>query len=390
MTAINITNGSNDYGRAQLRLTGRLQAANDGWAMNGRSNIIFAINSSASGVNVGSVGTDTFALQHNMVNNVLGFLSTSYSTGTSPILSMTVGGNVGINTASPGYPLVVSGAMSVNNIYPASNPSVFSTVASIGYSGILNWSTVAGDGSSNSAGTASYLPYIHWTNVQASYGYRQHTVLGSYRDGGANWGYAMIAVGGNDANPTVAFTFSAGGDFRAPGTVYGASKSFKIPHPIPELSKTHNLFHASVESPRLDLIYRGEVALVNGRASVNIDRASKMTDGTFVLLCRNVQCFTTNETDWTPVRGRVGGNVLTIEAQDSTSKATISWMVIGERQDKMAHAISGTDENGELIVEAEQEHIDISNHDAILNPEEASSALDEMMNNIPEKQDGTI
>ena len=115
-----------------------------------------------------------------------------------------------------------------------------------------------------------------------------------------------------------------------------------------------------------------------------------MTDGTFVLLCRNVQCFTTNETDWTPVRGRVSGNVLTIEAQDPTSKATISWMVIGERQDKMAHAISGTDENGELIVEAEQEHIDMSNHDAILNPEEASSALDEMMNNIPEKQDGTI
>ena len=36
---------------------------------------------------------------------------------------------------------------------------------------------------------------------------------------------------------------------------------------------------------------------------VNIDIASNMTDGTFVLLNRDIQCFTSNETGWTNVKG---------------------------------------------------------------------------------------
>ena len=76
-----------------------------------------------------------------------------------------------------------------------------------------------------------------------------------------------------------------------------------------------------------------------------------MTDGTFVILCRDVQCFTTNESDWTPVKGSVSGNILTIEAQDNTSTANISWMVIGERQDKHMHDTDWTDKNGKVIVE---------------------------------------
>jgi hypothetical protein len=76
-----------------------------------------------------------------------------------------------------------------------------------------------------------------------------------------------------------------------------------------------------------------------------------MTEGTFVILCRDVQCFTTNETDWTPVRGSVEGNILTIEAKDSKSTATISWMVIGERQDKHMIDTGWTDETGKVIVE---------------------------------------
>ena len=38
-----------------------------------------------------------------------------------------------------------------------------------------------------------------------------------------------------------------------------------------------------------------------------------MTDGTFVGLCTDVSCFTSNESDWTPVKGSVSGNVLTGE-----------------------------------------------------------------------------
>ena len=76
-----------------------------------------------------------------------------------------------------------------------------------------------------------------------------------------------------------------------------------------------------------------------------------MTEGTFEALCREVQCFTTNETDWTPVRGKVTGNILNIEAQDLTSTASISWMVIGERKDPHIMETPMTDENGKVIVE---------------------------------------
>ena len=58
-----------------------------------------------------------------------------------------------------------------------------------------------------------------------------------------------------------------------------------------------------------------------------------MTTGTFVALNRNVQVFTTNESDWDNVKGSVVGNTLTITCQNSNSNATVSWLVVGERQD---------------------------------------------------------
>ena len=73
--------------------------------------------------------------------------------------------------------------------------------------------------------------------------------------------------------------------------------------------------------------------------------------GTFEVLCRDVHCFTTNEDGWTAVRGKVVGNILTIESQDNTCTDTISWMVIGERQDSHMLETEWTDENGKIIVE---------------------------------------
>jgi len=135
------------------------------------------------------------------------------------------------------------------------------------------------------------------------------------------------------------------------GSLSKASGSFRIDHPLLELEETHQLVHSFIEGPQADLIYRGKVNLVNGTATVNIDTASTMTEGTFVALCRDVQCFTTNESDWTAVRGSVAGNILTIEAEDNTSTASISWMVIGERKDKHMMVTDWTDDNGKVIVE---------------------------------------
>ena len=76
-----------------------------------------------------------------------------------------------------------------------------------------------------------------------------------------------------------------------------------------------------------------------------------MTEGTFVALCDDVSCFTSNETDWTAVKGSVSGNTLTITAQDNSSTAKVSWLVIGERKDPHMIATRWTDSNGKVIVE---------------------------------------
>ena len=76
-----------------------------------------------------------------------------------------------------------------------------------------------------------------------------------------------------------------------------------------------------------------------------------MTEGTFVALNTDVQCFTSNESNWDAVKGSISGNVLTIESQNSESTATVSWMVIGERQDQHMLDTNWTDDNGKVIVE---------------------------------------
>jgi hypothetical protein len=135
------------------------------------------------------------------------------------------------------------------------------------------------------------------------------------------------------------------------GAFSKTSGSFRIPHPLKSKTETHDLVHSFIEGPQADNIYRGQVKLVNGTTTINLDAAARMTEGTFVLLNTNISCFTSNESDWTAVRGSVSGNVLTIEAQDNTSTATVSWLVIGERHDQHMLDTDWTDENGRVITE---------------------------------------
>jgi hypothetical protein len=120
------------------------------------------------------------------------------------------------------------------------------------------------------------------------------------------------------------------------------------------MADTHHLVHSFIEGPQADNLYRGVAQLEEGVAVVNIDEASRMTEGTFVALNRRTQCFTTNETDWDQVRGTLNGNILTIECQNTASTANVSWLVIGERQDKHMYETRWTDEEGRVITEPEK------------------------------------
>ena len=135
------------------------------------------------------------------------------------------------------------------------------------------------------------------------------------------------------------------------GSLSKGSGTFKIDHPLESKKDTHHLVHSFIEGPKADLIYRGKVTLVNGTAAVNIDETVGMTEGTFVALNRDVQCFTTNESGWDAIKGKVEGNILTITSQNTESTDEISWMVIGERQDKHMFDTEWTDENGRPILE---------------------------------------
>ena len=126
------------------------------------------------------------------------------------------------------------------------------------------------------------------------------------------------------------------------------TKSFQIPH---GLRPGHVLQHSSIEGPLVDLIYRGSVDLVEGRAEISIDTKFQFTPGTFEWLTKNPQTFTSNETGWDAVRSSFSGDTITIECQNASSTDTISWMVVAERDDPNIRAASKTDSEGNLIVE---------------------------------------
>jgi len=156
-------------------------------------------------------------------------------------------------------------------------------------------------------------------------------------------------VGIGTTNP--GYKLDVQGNINCTGTLSKGSGSFKIDHPLAIMSNTHNLYHSFIEGPQADLIYRGKVDLENGSASINLDTVSKMTSGTFDVLNRNVQCFTSNESDWDAVKGSVSGNTLTISCQNVSSTANVSWLVIGERKDKHMYDTSWTDDDGFVIPE---------------------------------------
>jgi len=151
-----------------------------------------------------------------------------------------------------------------------------------------------------------------------------------------------LFVQGSDGAVTVGATLGV------TGALSKGSGTFRIPHGLRE---NYDLCHSFIEGPQCDLIYRGRVDLVNGRATVSMDTKYGMTAGTFEWLTRDVQTFTSNETGWDAVKSSFSGDTITIECQNTASTDTISWMVVAERGDPNIKASDITDSNGDLIIE---------------------------------------
>jgi hypothetical protein len=136
-------------------------------------------------------------------------------------------------------------------------------------------------------------------------------------------------------------------------------KSWRIKHPI---LKGKDLIHVCIEAPRADNLYRGRKQLINGMCEVNIDlecnTTGGMTEGTFVLINKNIQVFVNNNETFDRVIGKVVGNKIIIKCENVNANCYIDWLVICERDDddiKGHDSVSG----GSIIVEIErrEEHI---------------------------------
>jgi hypothetical protein len=355
---------------ATLRLKARTDMAHIGSATNHPLN--FFTNEDAGGGDASSpkfsigASTGSFASLTSTGLAVTGTLSATGNLSTTGDLRVTdtgsahyilIGNQDSGGANKPNIIQGVNGTLSLGygTSWSSSGGGTLTTIAAISSTGLAVTGTTTSTGAISTSATGASAMVIN------SGGAATDTALKINRGGGTYWLVAHDSLGGltfNRDGVDKAYFGRSGvdglyvtGTLTCTGALSKGSGSFRIEHPLPSKSATHQLVHSFIEGPKCDLIYRGKINLVDGKASVNIDTDSTMTEGTFEVLCANVQCFTSNESGWGAIRGKVVGNILTIEAQDSASTDNVSWMVIGERKDPHIMDTDWTDENGRPIVE---------------------------------------
>jgi len=295
-------------------------------------------------------------------NSGLNFMSGATPGSSSGAVKMTLtsGGNLGINTTSPTGLGGIVFAISAASTYPE---IVWERTGT----GARKWGALIGSDSSfllrdYTSGNNVFRIDAGATGDAISINTSGYVRVNSFLSG-FDGSSAQFQVNGfsrmgqiimhNLSNTAQAVSLSCSGadTFYINGALSKNSGSFRIRHPLASKKSTHQLVHSFIEGPKADLIYRGKIRLIAGRATVNIDEAATMTEGTFEALCREVQCFTSNESGWDLTKGTVEGNILTIESQNTESTNEINWLVIGERHDEHMMNTSWTDENGRVIVE---------------------------------------
>ena len=136
------------------------------------------------------------------------------------------------------------------------------------------------------------------------------------------------------------------------GDITATDKNFKIYHP---LGYNKWLYHSSIEAPRYDNIYRGKKTIINGVATVDIDKECNetggMSQGTFVALNRNPQLYLRNNKTFDKVKGEIIDGKIKIYSENTKDKIEIDWMVMAERQDNNIKQSLLTNNDGNLICE---------------------------------------
>jgi hypothetical protein len=113
-TRVDLVNGSDDFGRTNLVLTGRFQDGNDGWNFGSaaRNSIVFARNAAASRQAVGAIGDEQVSLQMEGNSRSLGILTRTR--GSDPAMTIAQEGTVHLGSADRRANLQVQGEVDVS------------------------------------------------------------------------------------------------------------------------------------------------------------------------------------------------------------------------------------------------------------------------------------
>ena len=175
--------------------------------------------------------------------------------------------------------------------------------------------------------------------------------LGTARNYLSNWTYSssydevsLMGYVGIGKTPTTELDID--------GIFIANAKNFKIEHPI---VNNMYLYHACIEGPRFDNIYRGKKVIVNGYCEVDIDtecnNTGGMIPGTFVALNTDYQLYLQNNQTFDKVKGYIEDGKIKINSLNTTDNILVDWLVIGERQDRGIIKSSLTNAKGKLICE---------------------------------------
>jgi hypothetical protein len=268
---------------------------------------------------------------------------------------------VGVGTAAPAQKLHVEGAGDVK--------ALVRTTGAPG-AGFASF-TVQSTGAANS-------PYFEFQLVASSASdaanYVRYNFVGAgvvasmlTLNGAGGVGVGKVAAAGVELDVL--------GDIAASGSITGASKSFLIDHPNPNLAREKFLRYTAAETHRLDVYVRGSAALKNGRVRVDLDKIARQSEGTLAYLARDFQPFAWNASEpgdpfeWEQVRCKLEGATLVIYARDPLSSFKVGFVVWGERHDPQILADPITDGDGRLIVEYDKPELGAERIAQLLAPE---------------------
>lgn len=163
----------------------------------------------------------------------------------------------------------------------------------------------------------------------------------------------VFVTGGSSA-----MTISGANAVDVVGVLTAGTKPFKIDHPADPDNKI--LYHMAIEGPRVDLVYRGVAKLVDGYATVDLNKDSSvpgMMPGTFEALTQNaVVTSLHNQDGFARVRSEaIVGAAFIIVSEDSTSTDEVAWVVMAERADAFIKSVDLTDEDGRFVPERDKE-----------------------------------